>query len=338
MMLLQVACLIVLLLCSSSVRAMSPNVERIRKAGVLHCGIDESEAEFSMTDEHGSRGAFDRDLCTAVAVAILGPRARVDTKVYPDEDNALAALRHGDVELVASVSDSLSHSSVDVGFSRPVLYDGASFLILKSATITHASELSGKKICFLAETEVEVTLRRWFKQHHLDFLPFPFQEEGEMEAAFLTGNCTALVADLTRLGNSRAAFGEHAKDYKFLPEVISADTLAAAYRTGDPGFANIVNWTLEVLLQAEESGVNAKSIHSRQNVEDPVVRQLAGKTHEMGRSLGLDDDWAANVIEAVGNYGEIFERNIGTGSPLQLPRGQNALWTQGGMMQALSLN
>jgi general L-amino acid transport system substrate-binding protein len=334
-MMLHMACLLALLFVSSSVRALGPNLERIRKTGVLRCGVDESEAEFSMTDEHGSRAAFDRDLCRAVAVAIVGPRARVDMAAYPDEDNALAALRQNDVDLIASVSDSLSHTSVDLRFSRPVLYDGASFLVLRSAALAHASELSGKKVCFLAETEVEVSLRRWFLRYHLDFVPFPFQEEGEMEAAFVTGNCAALVADMTRLGNSRVAFGEHAKDYRFLPEVISTDTLAAAYRADDPRFANIVNWTFEVLLQAEESGVTAKSIRSKQTMEDPVGRRLAGRTHDMGSSLGLDDDWAAEVIEAVGNYGEIFDRDLGSGSPLQLPRGQNALWIEGGMMQAL---
>jgi general L-amino acid transport system substrate-binding protein len=313
-------------------------VEKIRQAHALVCGTDQSEAEFSMSDEHGSRVAFDTDLCKAVATAILGSGARVEMKGYPDEDTALAALAQGEVDLVASVSDDFSHTSDDVAFSRPVLYDGVSFLVPRGAGIAHARDLSGKKICFLAETEAEVSVRAWFVQHRLNFAPFPFQEEGEMEAAFVTSNCTALAGDLTRLANSRAAFGKSAKDYVLLPEIVSADTLAFAFRTGDARFANIVGWTLEVLLQAEQSRVTAKSLQAKTSEGvDPMVRKLAGKSRELGRPLGLDDDWAAHVIEAVGNYGEIFRRDLGQDSPLQLPRGQNGLFSDGGLMLALPL-
>jgi general L-amino acid transport system substrate-binding protein len=321
-----------------SLHAASPTVDSIRKAGALTCGIDQSEAEFSMTDEHGSRVNFDRDLCQAIAVAILGSDARVVVKGYPDDTTALAALGAGEVDLIASVSDDFSHAaSNSIGLTRPVLYDGVALMVPRSSKVTSAAGLSGKKICFLAETETEVNLRAWFERRHLDFVPFPFQEQGEMEAAFVTNNCSALAGDQTRLANARTGFGSRARDYLILPDTISKDPLAIAYRRNDAVFGNIAELTIDVLVQAEESGLAMSNIAAMQASKDPAVERLLGKTHELGRPLGLNDAWPAHVIAQVGNYGEIFRRDLGDGSPLQLPRGWNALWTEGGLMQARPL-
>jgi general L-amino acid transport system substrate-binding protein len=317
--------------------ASSPTVDSIRKAGALVCGIDQSEAEFSMTDEHGSRVAFDHDLCKAVAAAILGKPARVIDKGYPDEETALEALRKKEVDMVASVSDDFSHSTLaNIGLSRPVLFDGESFLVSRASGVKRASGLSGRKICFLAETETELNLRSWFEQRRLDFVPFPFQEEGEMEAAYVTANCAALAGDLTRLANIRVAFGHRAKDYTFLPEIIARDPLASAYRRDDPGFGNIVDWTINVLLLAEELGVTAQNarVISHHNA---ATGKLLDEARVLERPLGLDDRWTIRVIESVGNYGELFRRDLGEDSALKLPRVQSTLWNHGGLMQGLPL-
>ncbi len=321
-----------------SLYAASSTVDSIRKAGFLTCGIDQNEAEFSMSDEHGSRVAFDSDLCKAVATSILGNNPRLVVKGYPDDGTSLAALRDGEVDVVASVSDDFSHASDStVGFTHSVLYDGQDLMGPRSSGVTCASELSGKKICFLAETEAELNLRAWFERHQLELIPFPFQEEGEMEAAFVTGNCVALSGDLTRLANTRVAFGSHAMDYQILPEVLSKDPLASAYRRGDPIFGNIVDATINVLLQAEEDGLTSSSVGAMRASKDPAIERLLGKTHELGPPLGLDDAWAAHIIAETGAYDEIFRRDLGEDSPLHLSRGQNASWTRGGLMQALPL-
>ena len=320
-----------LLASAATLHASSPTIEAIRKAGTLTCGIDQSEAEFSTEDEHGSRFAFDRDLCTAVATALLGRHPHVIVRGYPDDRTALTALSHGEIDLLASVSDDLSHVDPGVGLSRPVLYDGYALMVPQASGIVHAAGLDGKKVCFLAETEGEVALRAWFKHHQLNLVPFPFQEEGEMEAAFVTGNCVALAEDLTRLGTTRAAFGASAKDYVILPDVLSKDPLASAFRRDDPAFGSIVSWTINILLQAQEDGITATNMGTS---SDPAAARLVGWTHEMGHPFGLKDDWAAEVIVEVGNYGELFARDLGDGSPLHLPRGQNALWTNGGLMIA----
>jgi general L-amino acid transport system substrate-binding protein len=313
-------------------------VEKIRKANALVCGIDQSEAEFSMEDGHGPRVAFDKDLCKAVAVAVLGKDAKVVVKGYPDDQTSMSALRAGEIDMIASLSADFTHTTdADVGVTRPVLFDGVGVMVPIASGVTRVRELSGKKICFLTETETEVTLRAWFESRHLVFVPFPFQEEGEMEAAYITNNCVGLAGDLTRLAATRVEFGELAKDYVLLPDAISKDPMGMAYRRSDAAWGRILEWTINVLVQAEESGVTSGNVAAMRKSDDPIVERLLGKSREVGRPVGLDDDWAARVIEAVGNYGEMFERNLGAGSPLKLPRRQNALWSDGGLMYALPL-
>jgi general L-amino acid transport system substrate-binding protein len=319
----------VVLAASMQVRASEPVVNKIRQTGILHCGTDQSEAEYSLADIRGSRVAFDTDICRAVAIAIAGPSARVDLKGYPDQDTALNALRRGEIDLVPTVSADTHAIPVGVGVSAPVLYDGISFLVPQRSPIKHAGDLGGKKICLLAETEVEVSVRAWFLQRHLDFVPFPFQEEGEMEAAFVTGNCAALAGNLTRLGNSRVAFGK-AASYLLLPEVISTDPMVIAYRQDEPALSRDVQDVLDVLLEAEANGITAKTI--RPGMDDRPMRKLLDESQGTARRQGLDEGWAVNVIQAVGNYAEIFQRDLGSGAPLDLPRGLNALRINGGLM------
>ena len=320
----------------------SSTLARVRAAGVLGCGIDREEPEYSTADDHGGREAFDQDLCRAVAVAVLGEHARVRVVEYPDDRAAMEALKAGAVDMVPTLSDDFTHSvGTHLQFTRPVLWDGVGFLVLGSSPAMRARQLSGKKICFIAETAVEESVRTWFAREQLDFVPFPFQEEGEMEAAFATGNCGALAGDRTRLAGTRALLEQHGRTARLLREVISKDPLAAAVRDDDPQWASIVSWVMEALVQAEESGVtqaNVESMHAavgKANGVDPVLWFLLGGSHQMGSALGLADDWVVLVIKAHGNYGEMYERDLGSGSRLKLPRGENDLREHGGLMIAL---
>jgi general L-amino acid transport system substrate-binding protein len=318
----------------------STTLAGVRTAGVLRCGIDVEQAEYSTADDHGNRAAFDADLCRAVAVAVLGGKAQLTARDFPDDAAAMAALRAGEVDLVPTLTDDFTHSAgTHLAFTRPVLWDGAGFLLPGASPITRARQLSGKKVCFLAETTVEESVRAWFAREHLDFVPFPFQEEGEMQAAFATGNCGALAGDRTRLAQTRAALALHGKSTRLLPETISKDPLAAAVRDDDPQWIAIVNWVMEALVKAEESGVTQANVrqfetHVAQD-NDPLRRFLLGESHQIGSALGLDNNWAARVIEATGNYGEIYERDLGSGSAMKLPRGDNRLSRDGGLIVAL---
>jgi general L-amino acid transport system substrate-binding protein len=317
---------------------------RVRVAGELSCGIDQEEPEYSTSDDHGSREAFDKDLCEAVAVAVLGENARVRVVEYPDDLTSMEALRTGAVDMVPTLSDDFTHSvGTHLAFTSPVLWDGVGFLVPGVSPAMKARQLSGKKICFIAETGVEESVRSWFAHEHLDYVPFPFQEEGEMEAAFATGNCGALAGDRTRLAGTRALLAEHGKPTRLLPEMISKDPLAAAVRDDDPQWASIVKWVMEALIQAEESGLTRANVESmragaaKASGGEPVLWFLLGGSHQVGSGLGLNDDWVVRVIEATGNFGEIYERNLGSGSALKLPRGENRLVERGGLMIALPL-
>ena len=320
----------------------SPTLARIRAAATLGCGIDQEEPEYSTTDDHGAREAFDEDLCRAVAVAVLGPNGKVRVVEYPDDQSSMAALKTGVVDMVPTLSDDFTHSvGTHLEFTRPVLWDGVGFLVLGAGPVTRARQLSGKKICFIAETTVEDSVRSWFAHEHMDYVPFPFQEEGEMEAAFATGNCGALAGDRTRLAGTRALLAQHGKPTRLLAEVISKDPLAAAVRDDDSQWTAIVMWVMEALVQAEESGVTQANVESmrahtaKDKGADPELWFLLGGSHQIGGELGLENDWVVQVIKSTGNYGEIYERDLGDGSALKLPRGENRLTEHGGLMRAL---
>lgn len=336
MVLIIAACNVVCAAQTSTVH--DSTLARVRAAGVLRCGIDQEEAEYSTSDDHGSRESFDADLCKAVAVAVLGKDARVSVTHFPDDRAVMHGLSAGEVEMIATLTDDFSHTALThLLFTRPVLWDGVGFLVPEKSTVQRARQLSGKKICFLAETATEESIRAWFTHEHLEFVPFPFQEEGEMQAAFATGNCGALAGDRTRLAGTLAALMQRGHHTRLLPETISKDSLAAAVRDGDAQWASIVNWVMEALVQAEESGLTQVNVlaMSKNADGDPVLRFLFGHSREVGKTLGLDDDWVARVIAATGNYGEIYERDLGSGSALKLPRGENSLHTHGGVMEAL---
>jgi general L-amino acid transport system substrate-binding protein len=320
--------------------SLSTTLVHVRAAGTLRCGIDIEQAEYSTSDDHGNRAAFDADLCRAVAIAALIGKTHTAISIYPDDAAAMTALRAGEVDMIPTLTDDFTHQAgTHLVFTRPVLWDSVGFLLPAASPVTRAPQLSGKKVCFLAETNVEESVRAWFVREHLNFVPFPFQEEGEMQAAFATSNCAALAGDRTRLAQTRAAMAQHGLHTRLLPESISKDPLAVAVREGDPQWAAIVNWVMEALVQAEESGVtqaNARHFEAfAPQEQDPLRRFLLGGSHQIGTALGLDNDWVARMIAATGNYGEIYERNLGTKSSINLPRGENRLSRNGGLMVAL---
>jgi general L-amino acid transport system substrate-binding protein len=310
-------------------------LDKVKAAGSLPCGINTEEPEYSTQDAHGNHAAFDLDICKAVAVAVLGPNAKFTVAPFRDEQDALKALKSGEIAVLATGSTNLLNTANSgLGFARSVFLDYQGFLVNKSMRITSPKDLAGKKTCFLGGAEIETQLEGYMQREKIKWLPFSFQEEGEMEAAFLTGNCAAVTADVSQLAYERIAFKGLAKNFEILPDVIAKDPLAPVYRLDDPQWATIVNWTVEALIQAEESGVTQANVAMMAKSEDMVIRRLLGSQRGYGQSVGLDDAWAARVIAAVGNYGEIFERDLGSASKMKLARGPNNLWTNGGLMYA----
>ena len=321
-------------------RCEQTTLERVRAAGVLRCGVDAAEPEYTTADGHGSRAAFDRDLCRAVAVAVLGDGAKTAIKEYPDDVALMAALKAGDVDVAPTLPDDFTHSvGTALALTRPVLWDGVGFLVPAASGVIRARQLSGQKICFIAETTVEESVRSWFGREHLDFVPFPFQEEGEMQAALSTGNCASLAGERTHLAQTRAVFLKHGRRTRLLGESVSNDPLALAVRDNDREWLAMVSWVMEALAGAEESGItqaNARGLGANAAMEGDAGRRFwLGGSKEVGRGLGLDDGWVVRVISAVGNYGEIYERDLGGASVMNLPRGENRLRRDGGGLVAL---
>jgi general L-amino acid transport system substrate-binding protein len=313
-------------------------LDKIKSSGSLSCGINTEEPEYSTQDAHGNHSVFDMDICKAAAVAVLGPNAKYTIKLYRDEQDALKALKSGEIALLATGSPNyINSTNAGLGFTAPIFYDYQGFLVNKTMDLHSPKELAGKKVCFLGGTELEIQLQGYMKREKIDALPFSFQEEGEMEAAFITRNCAAISADVSQLAYEQIAFKGMARNFEIWPDVVAPDPLAPTYRLDDPQWAAIVNWTVQALIQAEQSGVTQGNLAESLKSDDPVTRRLLGSWRGYGQYLGLDDAWAANVIAAVGNYGELFERDLGAKSKMKLARGQNNLWTQGGLIYALPI-
>lgn len=324
----------ILLSVSAHAAFAGTTLEKIRIAGSLSCGVDTEEPEYTLDDAHGNHAIFDADLCKAVAVAVLGKDAKFTVRPYRDEADSLKALQSGEIDLLATASVNVRTSNGRYSLARPIFYDYQGLLVNSAAGIHSLSDLAGKKICFLVGTEIERQLTAYMNRRKMPFIPGPFSEEGEMEAAFVTRNCAAVSADVSQLAYERIAFRNMAQNFQILPESVAKDPLAPAVRSDDAQWEAIVDWTMQALIQAEESGVTQANVASMMSSNDLVVQRLLGVQHGYGQFLGLDDDWAARAIEAVGNYGEMYERDLGSKSPLRLERTLNRLWTDGGLMYA----
>ncbi len=317
---------------------------KVRAAHTLNCGVDFEEAEYSTEDAHGNHSRFDLDLCKAVAVAALGPEAKFNAVPFRAEEDALDALQTGEIDVLATASVNFRNTAtLGLGFTTPIFHDHQAFLVNRSSGIHSVHDLAGKKVCFLGGTEIELQLQAFMAREAIAYLPFSFQEEGEMEAAFITGNCAAVTADVSQLAYERLAFKPTPASFEILPDIVAPDPLAPAFRLDDLQWASLVRWTVEALLLAEAGGITQSNVVARKSSTDPahspdiVTQRLLGSLHGYGQSLGLPDDWAVPVIEAVGNYGELFERTLGSGSVMKLPRGADNLWTKGGVLDPLPI-
>ena len=309
-----------------------PTLDRVHAANAVSCGVVKEEEDYSRSEDHGNRAAFDVDLCKAVAVALLGPGAHLVVKSFPDEPFAIRALKSGSVDLVATASLSVGNMTQDVALSAPVLLDGQGMLLPKKAAVHSPVDLAGKKVCFLTGSAAEEGLHSYAEAHGITYIWYPFSEAGEMEAAFSTANCDAVTGDMTQLANIRGIDDRRAADFAILPQTMREDPLAVATWAGDPRFGSVVYWTVQALLQAEQLGVTQRNVRDMANSTNPEIKQLLGQEFGAARMLGARSHWGAEVIDAVGNYGEVFERDLGSHSKLQLDRGNNHPTTQGGAL------
>jgi general L-amino acid transport system substrate-binding protein len=311
-------------------------LDKVRAAGKLACGVIAEVPEFNKDDLHGGLSDLGREICKAVAVAVFGDKAKMEATAFQAEQLGLQALAAGKVDLLVGVTPTATNRALHgVSFGPPIFFDAQGFIVEKSSGIASIKDLAGRKLCFIDGTDYQPALDPVMKARGIAYIPFPFQEEGEMDAALVVGHCDAVTAELSKLAEKRSTFHARAANFVFLPEMLTLDPVVPAFREGDEAWAGIVDWTVFALVQAEASGVTQQSIGTMIGSDDLAVQRLLGKDVAAARALGLPPEWAAHVIAVVGNYGEIYARAAGANSALNLPRGFNALWMQGGLMYPL---
>ncbi|MBV9827972.1 MAG: amino acid ABC transporter substrate-binding protein [Alphaproteobacteria bacterium] len=313
-------------------------LDKVKQAGMLVCGVSTGVAGFSQPDNQGNYAGLDVDICKAVAAAMFGDATKV--KYVPlTAQQRFTALQSGEVDILARNTTWTLQRDTDLGldFAPVVYYDGQGFMVGKKLGVKSAKELNGATVCVQPGTTTELNLADYFRANQISFKPLVIEKLDELVAAFFSGRCDAFTTDRSGLAAIRVSRAPNPDDYMILPEIISKEPLAPAVRQGDDQFHDVVDWVIYALIQAEEKGITSKNVDDQLKSEDPDVKRMLGVTPGMGKSLGLDEKWAYNEIKMVGNYGEIFDRNVGQGSPLKLDRGKNDLWTKGGLMYAMPI-
>ncbi|MEN3347824.1 MAG: ral L-amino acid transport system substrate-binding protein [Bradyrhizobium sp.] len=306
----------------------------VKERGTLKCGIGQGLLGFSSRDEQNNWTGFDVDICRAVAAAIFGDPTKV-TFISLDAASRFSALQSGEIDLLSrnSTWTMSRETSLDLMFAGVAYYDGQGFLLRREAGIDTALRLGGKTVCTQKGTTTELNLSDYFRANDMPVTVLALDTADETRAAYEQRKCDVLTSDVSQLYAERLKLA--APDgHIILPEVISKEPLGPVVRQGDDKWFNLVKWTLYALINAEELGVKSTTIDDALKSSTPGIRRLVGGEGEFGRQLGLEQDWAVRAVRAVGNYGEIFERNVGTQSRLSIPRGLNALWTRGGILYA----
>ncbi len=326
-----------LLVCQIGPAQASATLDAVRKAGTLACGVVSDEDDYSEADTHGNLSGLGADFCRALAAEIFGDPGRARFLTLPDEPTALAALRDRKVDILfGATPDPVVGNVYGAAFGPPVFFDGQGVLASNRSGIRTLADLGGRNVCFINAAPHERVLydlvepRLKTPEHR-----FPFSERGEMEVALLDGHCDAVTGDISWMANIRASFNKRRTEFTVLSDTVSIDPFAPAYRRGDAGWAALVDWTVWAAVQAEANGVTRANLSEMRRSANPVIRRLVGTTPWIGKALGVPDTAFAAAVAAVGNYGEIFERDVGAGSALMLPRGRNALAADGGLLWAL---
>jgi len=319
----------------STAALAGPTLSAVKQKGFVQCGVNTGLPGFSTPDSQGNWSGLDVDVCRAVAAAIFGdPKAVRFTALSAQQ--RFTALQSGEVDVLSrNTTWTLTRdTSLGLNFAPTTFYDGQGFMVPKSLGVSHATELNGATVCVQPGTTTELNLADYFRAKGMSFQPVVIESFDEVNAAFFAGRCDVYTTDASGMAAIRSSLARNPDDYIILPELISKEPLAPAVRHGDDEFFDIVKWTVYATLEAEEKGISSATVDEQLKSQDPTVQRLLGTNPGMGKALGLDEKWAYNIVKMVGNYGEIFERNVGIKTPLKLERGPNALWTNGGLMYA----
>ena len=324
----------ILAIATSGVALAGKTLDAVKKRGYVLAGVNGGVFGFSMPDDKGIWRGLDVDTAKAIAVAVLGTADKI--KFVPlTAVQRLPALQAKEIDVLCrNTTRTLTRETANgLNFAQVNFYDGQGFLVSKNLGIRSAKELDGASVCVLPGTTTELNVADYFRATKMKWKPVVIEQTAELGRAFFAGRCDVLTSDLSQLAAHRATAPNPA-DYLLLPEVISKEPLAPVVRHGDDQWYDIVNWTVMALIQAEELGITSINVDTALKSPNPRIQRFLGVIPGMGKALGLEDKWAYNIIKQVGNYGQIFERNIGVNTPLGIRRGLNDQWFRGGLMFA----
>jgi general L-amino acid transport system substrate-binding protein len=310
-------------------------LDSIKVRGELNCGVRGDTHGFARKDDKGKFFGFEVDICRAVAAAILGNADKV--KFFPLEAaRRFPALQNGQVDLLVSGTTYTMARALTAGldFVAVYYYDSQAFMVPRKLGKKSLKDLSGNTVCVQSATTTAENTEEYFRHNKMTYSPVSFDKLEDMRTAFFAGRCDALTADRSAVYAARASYASSPNDFLVLPESPSREPLGLIIKQGDTAFREIVRWSLFAMVEAEENGVRSTNVDEMLNSESPRIKRLLGATPGLGKALGVDDKWAYNIIKQVGNYGEVYDRNVGSGSNLRIPRSLNALATQGGMQYA----
>ncbi len=318
--------------CLTAGVATAGTLDDVKAKGFIQAGVNGDLFGFAKPDEKGVWKGLDVDTARAVSAAVFGDADKV--KYTPlTAKTRFTALQSGEIDvLTRNATQTLSRdTSLGLNFAHVNFYDGQGFLIPKELGVKSATELDGASVCVLPGTTTEQNVADYFRVQKMKMNPVVIENTAELSKAFFAGRCDCMTSDASQLAGIRAVAPNPA-DYMILPEIISKEPLAPAVRHGDDQWLDIVNYSVLALIAAEEMGITSANIDEMMKSTDPKIQRFLGVTAGNGKALGLDEKWAYNIIKQVGNYGEVFERNVGTKTPLMIERGLNGLWTNGGLM------
>ncbi len=305
----------------------------VQAKGFLQCGVSTGLVGFAAPDANGNWDGFDVSVCRAVAAAVLGDPQAV--KFTPTTGKTrFTALASGEVDMLARNTTWTFSRDVDLKFEFVGVnyYDGQGFMVPKELGVASAKDLDGATVCIQTGTTTELNLADFFRSNNISYEPVPIETNAEAQQQYLAGACDVYTTDASGLAATRATF-ENPDAHTLLPEIISKEPLGPLVRHGDNQWGDVVRWTLNALISAEELGVTSANIDElSKGTNNPEVNRMLGTEGDLGGMLGLDKEWARRAISAGGNYAEIFERNIGSSTPVGLARGLNALWSDGGIL------
>ena len=306
-------------------------LDDVRSRGMVICGANGQLPGFGLPDAQGNWTGFDVDYCRAYAATIFNDPTKVKFVALTAKDR-FTALQSGDVDVLARNTTWTSSRETQLGLhaSGPNYYDGQGFIVRKALKVNSALELSDASVCVQQGTTTELNLADYFRANRMKLKSVTFAQLDEALKAYDTGRCDAFTTDVSQLYSVRLKLAKP-DDHVVLPEIISKEPLSPFVRQGDDQWFNIVRWVHYAMLNAEELNINKSNIDEQLKSENPEIKRLLGSEQNFGEQFGLTKDWAYRIVKLVGNYGEVFDKNLGTGSQLKITRGLNALWTKGGI-------